>query len=77
MAEQIELLTAKETWRALKLCERTLRDLTNSGELPCVRIGKALRYDPADVRAFIERKKQPRLASVLSTQVNSELAIGA
>lgn len=56
MREQL-LLTPKETWQALKICERTLRDLKARGEIPFVKIGGAVRYDVADVRRFIELKK--------------------
>jgi hypothetical protein len=37
--------------------ERKLWSLTKSGEIPCVRIDRAVRYDPADLRAWIAKKK--------------------
>jgi excisionase family DNA binding protein len=53
------LLTANEAAFALNIGIRKLRELTNeSREIPCVRIGGALRYDVADVKAFIDLKKE-------------------
>jgi excisionase family DNA binding protein len=52
------LLTAREAARLLSISPRTLWTLTNRGELPAVRIGRAIRYDPVDLRHWIERQKQ-------------------
>ena len=51
------LLTPEEAGRTLAIGRRKLWELTNCGELPCVRIGRAVRYDPEDLRAWIERRK--------------------
>ena len=52
------LLTIRQTAAALQVCEKTLWALTRDGKLPAVRIGtRAVRYDMADVRAFIEAAK--------------------
>jgi len=52
------LLTVRDTAHALAVCPKTLWSLTRAGKLPCVRIGKrGIRYDVADVRAFIESAK--------------------
>ena len=51
------LLTARQTAAALQVCEKTLWALTRDGRLPAVRIGRAVRYDLADVRRFIEAAK--------------------
>jgi excisionase family DNA binding protein len=53
------LLTPREAAKALSLCEKTLWTLTRRGELPAVRIGRAVRYDLADLRAFIDAAKSP------------------
>lgn len=50
------LLTPKEAAQSLSVSERTLYSLTKAGELPAVRIGRAVRYAVADLRAFIEKK---------------------
>ena len=51
------LLTPKEAAKALAVCERTLYGLDKSGELPAVRIGRAVRYDVNDLRAWINQQK--------------------
>jgi excisionase family DNA binding protein len=51
------LLNAAEAAKVLAISPRTLWSLTDTGELPCVRIGRAVRYDPADLRALIDRRK--------------------
>jgi len=52
------LLTPREAAKALSICERTLYALTRRGELPVVRIGRAVRYDVADLRGYIDRMKK-------------------
>ena len=37
--------------------ESYVRELTRKGELPCVRNGKYVRVDPADVRAWTQRHR--------------------
>jgi excisionase family DNA binding protein len=56
------LLRPKDTWKTLGLSERTLRTLTRRGQIPCVRIGRSVRYDPADLRAWIDAQKIPVIA---------------
>ena len=51
------LLTARDAAKALAISERTLWTLTNNGDVPCVRLGRAVRYDPDDLRAFVKRSK--------------------
>jgi len=56
----VMLFTAPEAAKALAISPRTLWSLTDSGEIPCVRIGRAVRYDPADLRALIDRRKNTK-----------------
>lgn len=51
------LWTCREAAAALSISERTLWKLTNEGDIPCVRIGRAVRYDPADISTWIEAQK--------------------
>jgi excisionase family DNA binding protein len=51
------LLTVRQVSDLLGICERTAFELTRIGKLPAVRIGRAVRYDPVDVAAFIEACK--------------------
>lgn len=41
----------------LNVSRKTVYKLANSGGLPSVKFGGALRFDPADVDAFIEANK--------------------
>ena len=52
------LLKTREAAKALSLSERMVWQLTNSGELPSVRIGRALRIAVEDLEAFIARRRR-------------------
>ena len=53
------LLTVKQTADLLGVCTRTVWNLTAPrGPLAAVRVGRALRYDPADVQAFVEQNRR-------------------
>ena len=52
------LFTARQAARMLSLSERTLYAITKAGDLPAVRCGRLVRYDPADLRAWIESSKK-------------------
>lgn len=54
------LATPRQAAKALAVCEKTLWSLTKRGELPAVRIGRAVRYDMTDLQAFINRSKGVR-----------------
>jgi hypothetical protein len=52
------LLTSREAAKALSICERSLWGLTAPrGPIPAVRINRAVRYDPRDLAAFIDKVK--------------------
>jgi excisionase family DNA binding protein len=51
------LMMARDAAAALSVCQKTLWALTRDGKLPVVRIGRAVRYDVADLRRFIEAAK--------------------
>ena len=51
------LMTTREAARALSISERTLWSLTQRGEIPCVRLGRLVRYDRNDLVAAIEALK--------------------
>ena len=52
------LLTSREAAESRGICERTLYGLTKSGELPVIRIGRAVRYSVDDIRAWIKKSKK-------------------
>jgi excisionase family DNA binding protein len=53
----IELKNTKETAKLLNISERTLWSYAESGELPRVMLGAAVRYHRDDIQRFIEAKK--------------------
>lgn len=57
LSELRPLLKPTEAARVLAIGLRKLWSLTAGGELASVRIGKAVRYDPADLADFINRQK--------------------
>jgi excisionase family DNA binding protein len=61
MAPKLEsgshLLTPKHAAELLAISPRKLWSLTASGDVPCVRIGRSVRYDVADLAEFVETLK--------------------
>lgn len=52
-----QLLSADQTGRLLGVTVRTLYTLSQRGELPCIKIGRSVRYDPRDIDQYIQRNK--------------------
>lgn len=50
----ILLVTAKQAALALAISERKLWQLTNCGEIPSIRIGRAVRYRLSDLESWIQ-----------------------
>ena len=50
------LLTLMEAASVLKVCVKTLRREISRGVLPVVRIGRALRIRPADLRQYMNER---------------------
>jgi len=59
--DQFQLLTAEEAGRLLSLKTSTVRRLTHTRELPCVRPTgrRAVRYRLTDLQALIRMRSQP------------------
>lgn len=55
------LLNSKETAAYLAISERKLWMMYQSGAIPAVRLGRAVRYDQRDLDGFIVRAKGGRL----------------
>lgn len=73
------LLKAREAAQRLAISERYLYQLTSSGELPCVRIGKLVRYSVETLRKWVKdresvehpplpRKARPKRPAVQARQ---------
>jgi excisionase family DNA binding protein len=52
-----QLVTPKTAALALSISPRKLWSLTESGDVRCVRIGRSVRYDTADLAEFIEASR--------------------
>lgn len=58
------LLKPPEVAEALAISTRLLWSLTNRGDIPSLRIGKTVRYEPKDIEAWIQRQKMRRRPGV-------------
>ncbi len=56
-AIQPRLMSVDDAAKYLCICRKSLYNLTEAGKLPPIRIGRAVRYDLADLEAFILRCK--------------------
>jgi excisionase family DNA binding protein len=54
------LLSPRETAKMLSVCEKTLWTLTKAGEIPAVRIGRAVRYSMDDLHQWIESRSEKK-----------------
>ena len=52
-----KLLTVREAAKLLQVSERSLYNFTQRGDLTAVRMGRSVRYDPADLWQFVETSK--------------------
>lgn len=62
-ATPLNLVTAREAAKVLGVCEKTLWSIANRGEIPVVRIGRSVRYDPRDLARWVEANKSPATGS--------------
>lgn len=53
-----QLLTAREAAAALAIGQRTVERLAARGQLRCVRIGRLIRFSPADLADFVSSHRQ-------------------
>ncbi len=51
------LITARQAAQLLSISERTLWEITKRGEIRRVKVGRLVRYDPSDLKAWIDRAK--------------------
>ena len=50
------LFTADEVAHCLAISPTLVRQLTSTGDLPCRRIGRLVRYTQADINAFVSSR---------------------
>ncbi len=53
-----QLLTLPELARLLQLSEKTVRRLVGARRLPCVRLGRSVRFIPGDVLRWLSARKE-------------------
>ncbi|WP_445809947.1 helix-turn-helix domain-containing protein [Yoonia sp.] len=56
-SKPLRLLTISEAAEYLAISERSIKRLIARGDLPCIRVGSALRFVFADLEAFIARNR--------------------
>jgi len=54
------LVDVREAARLLSVCERTVANMVGRGELKPIRIGRAVRFAVADLRAWVERQTKEK-----------------
>lgn len=52
------LLTAAQAAKVLAISPRTLWTLTDTGVVPCVRLGRSVRYSTDDLREVIRKNRR-------------------
>ena len=52
------LLTIREVARYLGVSEKTIRRMVAAGLIPCVRIGRAIRFLPGDVFRWVSARRE-------------------
>jgi excisionase family DNA binding protein len=55
------LISGREAAKLLSVCERTLYMLTKAGEIPAVRIGRAVRYSVDELQAWVRRASEKKV----------------
>jgi len=54
----LALLTTAQVAELLAVSDRTIKRLAAKRSLRCVRIGRSVRFDPSDVRRWVETRKE-------------------
>jgi excisionase family DNA binding protein len=52
-----KLLDTAEAAKLLQMGKRTVQELTAERKLAFIKIGRSVRFDPADLRAFVEANR--------------------
>ena len=52
------LLTVREAAQALSVCEKTLWIMTKNGDIPVIRMGRAVRYPLDGLREWIKKESE-------------------
>lgn len=57
-SDDVLLIDAGKAANMLSISKRSLWSMAQTGELPSVRFGRRVLFDPADLKAWVARKKQ-------------------
>jgi putative molybdopterin biosynthesis protein len=57
MKEKKQLLTPDEVAAMLQIARKTVVVMAREGRIPCVRVGKLVRFDPADIERWINGQR--------------------
>lgn len=57
MSEVLELMTLEKVAEAVKLKPQSIRNAVITGKLRAYKLGNRWRFDPADVRAWLDSQK--------------------
>ena len=68
-----ELLDAADVARILKASRSWVYKASENGTLPVVRIGALLRFEPAAIRAFVERMRSGKVVPLRTDLITSWL----
>ena len=66
------LITAKEAAGRLGISDRTLWDYTNRGAIPCVRIGRLVKYRPHELIAWLDAGAPTEPGSAMRVQMGAQ-----
>lgn len=66
------MLRPEDAAKALAISARMLWELTKAGEIPCVRVGRAVRYEVTALQAYIERLKQRQSVELASCRKDGD-----
>lgn len=58
MKNESNLLTAQQVAEILRLAPKTVIVMAREARIPSVRFGRIVRFDPQDIRRWIENKKR-------------------
>jgi excisionase family DNA binding protein len=53
----MKLLNTDEAAASLSISRRTLQELVSAREVGCVKIGRAVRFHPDDLAAFVDKNR--------------------
>lgn len=60
---ELRTLTLVEAAQATGIAERTLRHLVSTRRLPYLKVGRYLRFRPADLQAYLDEAMRPALTT--------------